>query len=59
MDLIEHILRVEMSDAEILNELTHNLSIIRRNILLIELRIWAWVAKPLVTLWLSIDRTIL
>ena len=59
MDLIEHILRVEMSDAEILNELTHNLSIIRRNILLIELGIRAWVAKPLVTLWLSIDRTIL
>lgn len=59
MDLIEHILRVEMSDAEILNELTHNLSIIRRNILLIELEIRAWVAKPLVTLWLSIDRTIL
>jgi hypothetical protein len=50
MDLIEHILRVEMSDAEILNELTHNLSIIRRNILLIELRFWPWVAKPLVTL---------
>jgi hypothetical protein len=59
MDLIEHILRVEMSDTEILNELTHNLSIIRRNILLIELRFWAWVTKPLVTLWLTIDRTIL
>ena len=59
MDLIEHILGVEMGDTEILNELSHNLSLIRWNIWLIELRFRAWVAKPLVTFWLRIDGTIL